>query len=79
MPPVDDTLDPAVVEVLGACGLQDRYGACFRREEVDMEALLLMDEKDFADLGLSKGARVKLRHELREHLRKNSVSSYTHY
>ena len=74
MPPVDDTLDPAVVEVLGACGLQDRYGACFRREEVDMKALLLMDEKDFADLGLSKGARVKLR----EHLRQNFVSSYAH-
>ena len=34
--------------------------------EVDMEALLLMDEADIADLGLAKGARVKLRSYLRK-------------
>ena len=47
------------------------------KEAFSEEAVLplrMMDEKDFADLGLSKGARVKLR----EHLRKNFASSYAH-
>ena len=42
------------------------FGASGTAEEVDMEALLLMDEADIADLGLAKGARVKLRSYLRK-------------
>lgn len=33
----------------------------FAAEEVDLSALLLMTEVDLADLGLTKGARVKVR------------------
>lgn len=38
-----------------------RYGSVFAAEEVDLSALLLMTEVDLADLGLTKGARVKVR------------------
>lgn len=38
----------------------------FQKNEIDLDALLLMSEKDYADIGLPKGPRVKLLNSTRQ-------------
>jgi len=38
----------------------------FQENEIDLDALLLMSEKDYADIGLPKGPRVKLLNSTRQ-------------
>ena len=40
----------------------DKYRTVLAEQEVDMEALALMDEGDLKELGLPKGPRKKLLH-----------------
>jgi hypothetical protein len=56
--------DPEVVALLSLLGL-DRYAEVLAAEDVDMEALRLMNEQDLADLGLTKGPRVKILNRLK--------------
>ena len=59
-----DPGDPRVAALLESIGI-GKYVARFFEEEVDMTGLRLMSEHDFAELGLTKGARVKLREAIK--------------
>lgn len=59
-----DPGDPRVAALLESIGI-GKYVARFFEEEVDMAGLRMMSEHDFAELGLTKGARVKLREAIK--------------
>jgi hypothetical protein len=42
-----------------------RYLGKLQDEELDMEALTLMSEDDFKEIGVPKGPRLKIMHRLR--------------
>lgn len=64
MPMSRDPGDPRVAALLESIGI-GKYVARFFEEEVDMAGLRMMSEHDFAELGLTKGARVKLREAIK--------------
>ena len=46
----------AIAETCGCDGVQE----VFAKEEIDLEALQLMDEEDLKQMGIKKGPRMKL-------------------
>ena len=59
--PSAEPADAPIAALLTSLRL-DKYHAVLAEQEVDMEALALMDEGDLKELGLPKGPRVKLLH-----------------
>ena len=62
--PSAEPADAPIAALLTSLRL-DKYHAVLAEQEVDMEALALMDEGDLKELGLPKGPRVKLLHASR--------------
>ena len=54
------SLDPILADFLTRLGL-DKYGPIMMREEIDMAVLRCMTDADMTALGLTMGARVKIR------------------